>query len=222
MRLHTKGDNPFRYWVFDNYLQPLKPERMADALLHKWEVAYDNDVERGKRTSRNYCSMLPELQGAFKKLQSDEELARLIQLTDIPSLMNDPVSHGAGLHLSVDGSYLQTHVDYQRHGTFTDKERRLNAILFMHSTWEKSWGGELLLANELGKPVVEIEPVPGRLAIFECGVSSYHGVRVIKGEHAIRLSCAVYYLADARAEAVRQRALFFPNRNSGKVPMEVS
>lgn len=222
MHLQSSGSNPFRYWVYDNWCQPLKPGRMADAMLHKWEVSYDNDLEYGKKTSRNFNQMLPELQDAFNVLQSDETLARFINITNVPSLTNDPIMHGAGLHLSTDGSFLQSHVDYQRHVKFDDKERRLNAILFMHDRWEDEWGGELLLANEMGEPVVEIIPKPGRLALFECGVSSYHGVRVITGKQAIRLSCAVYYLADARLEAVRKRALFFPNRNSGKVPMEVS
>jgi hypothetical protein len=195
---------------------------MADAMIHKWEVSYDNDVERGKRTSRAFDAMLPELRTAFLKLRHPDTVAEFAKLTGIPSLQDDPIAHGAGLHLSVENSFLQVHTDYEVHPTIAGKERRLNALLFMHHEWEQEHGGELLLCDASGKAIVEIEPKPGRLAIFECGPASYHGVRVITGKQAVRLSCAVYYLADARETAVRKRAMFMPNRSRGSVPTEVA
>lgn len=222
MLLHTSGTDPFRYWIIDDWHEPLSGERMPDAIMHKWEVSYDNDVEHGKRTSRNYGAMIAPLQSAFGKLFDEwVTLEWLQKLTGITSLFHDPTNHGAGLHCSVDGSFLQVHADYEVHPTIVGKERRLNLILFMHNHWEKEWGGELLLCDADGKAIVEIEPKPGRLAVFECGPSSYHGVRVITGKQATRLSCAVYYLADVRPTAVRKRAMFFPNRSRGGVPQEV-
>lgn len=216
------GQVPFRWWIIDDFLTPLKPDRMADAMLHKWEVAYDNDVERGKKTSRNFAGMIPELQTAFTKLRCEKTVKMLADLTNIHSLQDDPIAHGAGLHLSVDGSFLQCHTDYEVHPELPGKERRLNLLQFMHHEWNRAWGGQLLLCDPMGKAVVEIDPLPGRLAIFECGPASYHGVRVITGKQAVRLSCAVYYLADARPTAIRRRAMFMPNRNRGGVPAEVS
>lgn len=223
MRLVSKGDVPFRHWVFDfPHVAPLSDIRMADAMLHNWQVSYDNDVEHGKKTSRDFDNMLPELQQAFKHLRHPAFVDMLNEMTGIPSLMDDPIAHGAGLHLSGDGSFLQAHLDYEIHPTLPGKERRLNAILFVHNLWEREWGGELLLCDMSGKPVVAIEPVPGRLALFECGPNSMHGVRVIRGKQAVRLSCAVYYLADARPTATRMRAIFLPNRSNGGVPAEVA
>lgn len=216
------GDNPFRYWIEDGWFKPLDDTMMADAIMHKWEVSYDNDVERGKRTSRNFNGMLPRLQHAFAALRDPFYVKHWSEYAGIPSLMDDPVAHGAGLHCSVDKSFLQVHADYEVHPKLNGKERRLNLILFMHNRWEKQWGGELLLCDPTGKAIVEIEPVPGRLAVFECGAASYHGVRVVQGKQAIRLSCAVYYLADARPGAVRQRAMFFPNRSKTGIPQEVA
>lgn len=222
MQLASSGNVPFRHWVFDDYWQPLNEIRMADAMLHQWEVFYDNELERGKKTSRQWNLMLPELKTAFIKLRHPDTVEELANLTGIYDLMDDPVAHGAGLHLSGDNSYLQTHCDYELHPTMAGKERRLNAILFMHHEWKKEWGGELLLCDMSGNSIVEIEPKPGRLALFECGPASMHGVRVITSKQAARLSCAVYYLADQRSTACRTRALFIPNRNSSGVPKEVS
>lgn len=214
------GNDPFRWWVFDDFCKPLTPERMADAMLHRWQVSYDNDVERGKKTSCDFITMLPELQVAFKTLH--QSVTAFSSLADIPSLVNDPIDHGAGLHLSVEGSFLQAHVDYEVHPTMPFRERRMNAILFMHHHWDPEWGGQLLLCDMSGKTVKAIDPVPGRLALFECGNDSMHGVRVITHKQAVRLSCTVYYLAERRPTASRTRALFVPNRSNGGVPAEVA
>lgn len=216
------GLTPFRHWVIDNWCNPLKSERMADAMQHHWQVSYDNDVERGKRTSRDFITMLPELHEAFIQLRCPSNVKRWAEITGIESLQDDPQAHGAGLHCSVEGSFLQAHTDYQLHGVYR-KERRLNLILFMHDHWEKEWGGELLLCDPSGKAIVAIEPKPGRLAVFECGAGSMHGTREITGNKAIRLSCAVYYLADIREGAWRTRAMFLPNRSkNNEAPYEVS
>ena len=214
--------SPFRHWIVNNWFTPLKPERVADAMLHHWQVSYDNDVERGKKTSRDFITMLPELQEAFATLRSKTTVDSFSRLSAIPTLIDDPIAHGAGLHLSVEGSFLQAHVDYELHPTVLSKERRLNAILFMHHEWQPEWGGQLLLCDMSGKAIVAVDPAPGRLVIFECGPSSMHAVRVITHKQAVRLSCAVYYLADARASAVRTRAIFLPNRSKGEVPVEVN
>lgn len=216
------GDVPFRWWVIDNFWKPLTPERMADAMMHRWQVSYDNDVERGKKTSCDFITMFPEMQMPFAKLRDPEQIERFTKMTGINDLQDDCSMHGAGLHLSVDGSFLQSHVDYEIHPLMPNLERRLNAILFIHNRWEPEWGGQLLLCDMAGKPVKAIDPVPGRLALFECGPNSMHGVRVITHKQAVRLSCAVYYLAKARPSACRMRALFVPNRSKGGVPPEVA
>ncbi len=218
----NSGTTPFRYWIFDNWFNPLTREELDQALIHHWQVSYDNDVERGKSTSRDFDAMLPALRTAFIKLRHPDTVEEFKGLMGVPTLTDDPIAHGAGLHLSTYKSFLQAHVDYQRHPHLPDKERRLNAILFMHDRWEKEWGGDLLLCDMNGKAIVEIEPKPGRLTLFECGSDSMHGVRVIKEKQAVRLSCAVYYLADTRATATRTRAMFLPNRSRGGVPVEVA
>lgn len=216
------GNHPFRYWIVDDFCKPLTEQQLNKAVLHKWEVDYDNELEKGKRTSRNFFAMIPEIQHQFEHLRHPHFVDELSRITEIEGLIDDPVAHGAGLHLSMDKSYLQTHVDYELHPTLLGMERRLNAILFMHNRWNKEWGGQLLLCDMNGKAVVEIEPKPGRLVLFECGPTSMHGVRVILSKQAVRLSCAVYYLAPARATACRTRAMFLPNRSHGGVPAEVA
>lgn len=214
------GEKPFRHWVFDDYF-PV-PSKCLDREWPWWEVHYYNELEHNKRTSREYTKMPISIHAAFVLLQAKETVNSFASITGIESLCNDSFSHGAGLHYSENGSYLQAHCDYEIHPFTEGKERRLNAILFLHPFWKKEWGGELLLCDMSGKTQVSIEPKPGRLAMFECGPTSMHGVRVIRNAEGPRVSAAVYYLADKRESATRTRAMFLPNRNKGGVPSEVS
>lgn len=211
---------PFRHWILDDWFHPCLPSEVPALDWPHWEVAYDNDVERGKRTSRAFDQMTSRLRTAFLRMRHPAIVDQWAKLTGIASLIDDPECHGAGLHYSSDGAFLQCHVDYELHPKLEGRERRLNLILFMHPEWKREWGGQLLLCDGWGKAVVEIEPVPGRLAVFECGPSSYHAVRVIQGATVPRLTAAVYYLADARPTAIRRRAMFLPNRSKGGVPAE--
>lgn len=213
---------PFRHWIIDDWFQPCSVDEVPVADWRGWEVSYDNDVERGKKTSRAWDWMPARLRTAFLRMRHPDTVDAWSKLTGIPSLIDDPIAHGAGLHYSGAGAFLQAHLDYELHPELEGKERRLNLILFMHPIWRPGWGGQLLLCDAWGKAKVEIDPVPGRLAVFECGPASYHAVRVIHPSVTVpRLSCAVYYLADARPTATRRRALFMSNRSKDGVPDEV-
>ena len=222
MRHYEHGTEPFRHWIIDDYFRPCLSWEIPGQNWRGWEVSYDNDVERGKRTSRDFYNMPSRIQEAFNHLRSQETVEAWRTITEIPTLQDDPFAHGAGLHCSGDGAFLQIHLDYSLHPKITNKERRLNFILFLHPEWKPEWGGQLLLTDPVGKSKVEIDPLPGRLAVFETSAKSYHGMRQVIGAKWPRLSCAVYYLSDPVELSGRQRALFFPNRSESGIPLEVA
>lgn len=198
-----------RRWVFDDWCapQPIETGRM--------EVSYDNEIERGKSTRRDVANL-----DIFQRLRSPETVQQFRDLLDCPSLQDDPEMHGGGLHAMKAGGWLQVHVDYELHPRLP-LERRLNLIAFLHHDWRAEWGGQLLLCDATGETVEAIDPTPGRLVAFETGPDSYHGVRELSPDAAIRLSAAVYFLASPRPTATRRRALFMPNRSKGGAPEEV-
>lgn len=222
MKPDFEKTEPFRFWIWENFATPLTPneQRMLIA-TQDWEVSYNNDTEHGKKTARRTESMEPAIRDAINRLRHINTVRAITEATGIADLEDDPTMHGGGLHYSTDGSFLQAHVDYERHPIIPDRERRLNLILFMHHRWETFWGGQLLLCDMHGKAKFAIAPTPGTLVGFECGPNSMHAVRLIKGEDAHRISCAIYYLAPARPTATRTRALFIPNRSKDGIPAEV-
>jgi hypothetical protein len=208
---------PFRHWIFDGYFQPVGP---LPASL-PWEVKYGNDLERDKRTLRDVAALPDDFREVFAELTDPASVNAWARRLDVPGLINDPMMHGAGLHVTDPGGWLQVHVDYERHPRHPDYERRLSLIAFLHPEWRPEWGGQLLLCDPSGEPRTAIDPLPGRLVAFEGGPTSYHGVRPTTPEAPPRISAAVYYLARTRPHASRLRALFMPNRQSPACPAEL-
>jgi Rps23 Pro-64 3,4-dihydroxylase Tpa1-like proline 4-hydroxylase len=208
---------PFRHWVVDNWTAPggPLPEDVA------WEVTYDNDCERGKKTTRHLGTLPRDYQFVFARMESSPFVSYMTDETGIAGLQRDRSMHGAGLHVSLPGSWLQVHLDFERVPDRPHLERRLSVIVFLHAEWRPEWGGQLLLCDPMGKTVTAIDPLPGRLVAFESGVSSYHGVRRTSPDAPPRVSAAAYYLAPARESATRLRALFLPNRDAPECPREV-
>lgn len=221
----TAFAEPYRHWVVDGLI-PLEWVSQAAAVVPSkdWPgwIHYDSPFESKKRTSEDVSSLpnaipspLAELIG---ELQSPGMLAYLSDLTEIDDLESDPTLRGGGIHVTDAGGFLDSHLDYARHVEFPEMERRLNLILFLNERWNADWRGELNLYADDGATVVRsIFPQFGRAVIFECSDLSYHGVPVVAcPERESRQTLAVYYLAPARAGAVRKRALFVPNRERCK------
>lgn len=206
---------PFRHWILDEWCEPL-PEV---SVLSHWEVGYDNDVERGKLTTRE----IGPAGAVFARLLDPSFVREWAFRIDEPHLVADESLHGGGLQVITPGGWLQIHLDYHRQPHFPTMARRLNLVAFLTPTWAPGDGGDLLLANPSGKAMVEIAPLPGRLVVFETSDLSYYGVRETSRNAYPRITAAVSYLSPAGPGATRQRAMFLPNRNApGRAPQEVA
>lgn len=201
------GIEPVRWWTFDDWCQPLAevPPREWSG----WEARYENDCERGKRTTRR-VEDVTGLARIFERLRSPRSVSTWAARLGYP-VEDDATMHGGGLHVTEPGGQLTVHLDYDRHPIVPGRRRALNLIAFLHPVWERTWGGSLILCDPLGHVVTRIEPVPGRLVAFEVGDLSYHGVERVTGP-AERVTAAVYYLSPASPVNTRQRAIFMPNR----------
>lgn len=171
-----------------------------------WEASYDNDVERGKRTTRD-LSAVPDV-ACLRAAVDAVPWEAFLGYGTTP----DPTLHGGGLHVTAPGGYLGCHLDYDLHPKIPARRRALNVIAFLNPVWRPSWGGGLVLCDPLGAPVRRFYPRPGRVVAFEVSDLSYHGVEPVRGP-AERVTLAVYRLAPAGPANTRRRALFFPNRS---------
>lgn len=206
--------------MIDGWCDPVDPATIPPAWWDGWEATYSNDCERGKRTTR-HLDRLPAMLPLFARLNAPETVAWVYGLVGYP-VIPDPTMHGGGVHVSTGGSWLQTHLDYSAHGRLPGWRRAVNLIAFLNPEWRAEWGGALILADTAGRPAVKVYPAPGRLVAFETHGHSFHGVEQTAADAPDRHSAAVYYLAADGREEPRSRAMFLPNRQSGRAPAEVS
>jgi len=197
---------PFKHLVVDNFLprdfadecNKAFPDEKSDI----WD-RQDDEVEK-KLRSKYECEFdFPDpLQDVVRILNSRMILEVMSDVLDIPKLIPDPYFTGGGLNMTLPGGMLDIHVDGNYHDA-TGLNRRVNAILFLNSTWDESWGGSFGVFSEGGRHLYdEIAPTMNRLVIFDTHDKSFHGTpEPIKCPDGInRKSLILYYYTVAPRE----------------------
>ncbi len=196
---------PFRYVMFEDFFLPDKAE-----LIYKGYPA----IEDGLWDGTTYIDQKNKFQKtkfeensifnlAFKELNSPIFLKWLQDITEIEDeLQADEELFGGGLHQSINGAFLNVHVDYNFHPT-TKYHRRLNVLVYMNKDWKDEYEGHLELwdlsnshKNLLGK----YAPAFNRCVIFETNEVSFHGhPKPLKTPKDVnRKSLATYYYSKSR------------------------
>ncbi len=225
MRVIEYGETPFRWWrLADVASQALIGAARANVPPETWPgwVRYTNDIERGKRTTRELDHQHYAIKALAGDVNSFETAEAFGQLAGVFRCSPDMDKHGAGLHITDPGGWLQVHVDYECHPRMDGWERRLNLILWLNEKWYPSWGGALILCDGKGETQRTFLPYPGEGILFEGGPTAYHGAMQTSNEAPPRITLAAYYLCPARPTATRRRALFLSNRDSPNCPREVA
>lgn len=224
MNVIEQGTEPFRWWRLDELVER---EQLRTAAANvppanwvNW-VKYSNDIEHGKRTTRELDNQHYALTSLSSSLNSVRRACEFGELAGVGKCIPDNDLHGAGLHITDPGGWLQVHVDYELHPRFKGWERRLNLIVWLNEHWNWRWGGALILCDPLGQSQRVFYPKLGDAILFEGGAASYHGAMQTSFDAESRMTLALYYLAEARPGASRRRALFLPNRDAPECPREV-
>ncbi len=219
----TRHEHPFTHFVVEDFA----PAGLVDGLSWVpgpewagWEARYDNDCERGKRTTRRLDAIGPGWGDLFGWLNGELLATTLGRTCGVYPLSPDPTAHGAGLHVTEPGGHLSPHLDYALHPLLEGMERRLNLVLFLNREWREEWGGALELYDNAAATVgARIYPKLNRAVLWCPGDVEFHGtqrVEYVDDERAAnvppRVTAAAYYLAPARPGVTRRRALFVPQR----------
>ena len=193
---------PFGYLFFDDFLFQDKAELLLGEYptidQDVWDnTTYINQKNKFQKTKFQKDSII---ENVFKELNHPEFLVLLSEITGINSLIADPGLFGGGLHQSINGAFLDVHVDYNYHPE-TKLHRMLNVLVYMNKDWKDTYEGHLELWDmEAGKMLEKIAPNFNRLAMFETNQISYHGhPHPLKTPVEVtRKSLATYYYAEER------------------------
>lgn len=197
--------HPFRYLVVDDFLMPEQAQKLLDDFPDSKSETWNKSTyihQKGKLQKSTFDKG-SIFSAFFSEINSKQFVSFLNELTSIPDLIADPNLFGAGLHQSLNGAFLDVHVDFNVQPE-TKLYRRLNLLLFLNKDWKEEYGGTLELWDMEKKLCIEkIIPAFNRCVIFETNRKSYHGhpTPLNVPEGVTRKSLAVYYYTqDASAD----------------------
>lgn len=172
---------------------------------------YDNPIEQ--KYTLNEFQNLPMIKYVFDTLQSPYTVDLISRVTGISQLESDPYFHGAGIHAYPNRGKLDMHLDYSIH-PITQKERRVNLIIYMNPDWKSEYGGFLeLWDEELQNRTEIVAPSWNTAVLFRTNNISYHGLPkpITCPENEYRKSLAIYYVSPPTDTAKpRYKAEFYP------------
>lgn len=199
--------SPFRYVVIDDFLKVDKA-RQLEAGYPSTEDREWNNTTYVNQNNKFQLTKFPEgddFDLFFKEINGAEFLDWLERITHMESpLIADPELFGGGLHQSINGAFLNVHVDYNIHPE-TNYHRRLNVLVYLNKDWKDAYNGHLELWNLTGEQhelMERIAPTFNRCVIFETNEISFHGhPKPLKAPPEItRKSLATYYYTKTRPE----------------------
>jgi Rps23 Pro-64 3,4-dihydroxylase Tpa1-like proline 4-hydroxylase len=198
-------ENPFKFLVFDGFLLNDITDDLIQEYPHVNKEDWDNRTfinQKNKFSKNTFLENEPLLNNFFKEVNSPKFINLISEITGIENLLADDELFGGGLHQSINGAFLDVHVDFNIHPK-TNFHRRLNLIVYLNKNWEESFNGYLELWDMKNKKqIANIKPCFDRFVIFETNEISFHGhpKKLNTPLDVSRKSLAVYYYTKNRDE----------------------
>jgi len=211
-----RNAQPFPLLVIDGFLD----DDVADALLDEVPaidaMPRSNDYMFGdKREAPTLGAGGPAGKRLYEFFLSDEFAAMLETITG-RTLFVDASLHGGGFHQGGDGSYLDTHVDFNIHPRHDDWLRVLNILLYLNKDWPASYGGDLLVRRNPTDEPRSIAPQFNRCVIMLTSDFTYHGYRKMTLPPGVtRKSVAAYAYEQIRAGSTPKRTTSWAPEDAG-------
>lgn len=171
------GD-PFPHLIVDGFLE----ESFAEQLLSEFptldSMGRTKDYMFGdKREEADFAKAGPACEAYYDFLLSDEFAKIIGTFTGGRKLFVDPAFHGGGFHQGGDGSFLDTHVDFNVHPRHSNWLRVLNILLYMNKDWPTAYDGCLLVRTDPKNEPKAIAPLFNRCVFMLTSDNTFHGYR---------------------------------------------
>lgn len=160
--------------IYDDFLEPTLFSDVCSLLAagnwrYGWRSAkglgyglWHTHFAGGDKDAREPCDEQLQAEERFAPIAAVWEQIRTKHLKDYRLLR----AYANGQTFGLDGGI---HVDS------VEREECCTAILYAHSAWAVSWGGETTFYDDEGEISQTIGPTPGRLVLFDAGIA--HGAK---------------------------------------------
>jgi hypothetical protein len=209
---------PFPVLVLDGFVT----DEVAEGLLAEFPaidaMARSNDyMFADKRESATLANAGPTCKRYHDLLLSEEFAGILGRLTG-RTLFVDSSFHGGGFHQGGNGSYLDTHVDFNIHPHHEDWLRVLNMLLYLNKDWKPEYDGSLLIRSDPAQEPRSIAPLFNRGVIMLTSDHTYHGYRHMTLPQGVtRKSIAAYAYELIPVGSLRMRTTSWAPEDAGIV-----
>lgn len=217
-QLHNDFMNaePFNHIIIDNFVDTPYLDEILDE-VKGYEKMLDNEyntrandyiVESKKIGVSDYNMFGPKLKNFIDLTRNKEMIHFIEQITGIEDIQYDVLLTGGGLHRTTTGGRLAIHADFNIH-PFTQKHRRVNALLYLNKDWKPEYNGELELWDKnMSNCCVSVPPIFNRLVVFRVTDTAFHGHPKywMAPQNIPRLSIALYYYTNDRPEEEKRQA----------------
>jgi Rps23 Pro-64 3,4-dihydroxylase Tpa1-like proline 4-hydroxylase len=191
--------DPFPFIVIDNFLKESRLDEIKSSVDNlRNELANHHIPQYWEHNKFGFTKDFDEcLQNLFARLNSDEFISYIEQLTGIKNIIrNDVTLAGAGVHRTTNGGFLNIHTDFNTYVSenYGKLDRRINLLIYLNPDWKDEYGGHLHLCNSTSAKY-KVLPQMNRAVIFNTTKSSLHGhpFPLTVPEGVSRQSIAVYY-----------------------------
>ncbi|HUJ63936.1 MAG TPA: 2OG-Fe(II) oxygenase [Acidimicrobiales bacterium] len=200
-------------FVTDNVAEGLLTEfPPIDGMARSHDYMFGDKRESTALTTRGPTSKL------FHDTLLSAEFAEILSGIAGRTLFVDPSFHGGGYHQGGDGSFLDTHVDFNIHPHHPDWLRVLNVLLYLNRDWPPDYGGDLLVRTDPGQQPRSIAPLFNRGVIMLTSDHTFHGYRRMNLPAGVtRKSIAAYAYAQVPAGSLRMRTTSWAPEQAGVI-----
>ena len=214
-----KAAQPFPMVVLDGFVTDEVAEGLVAEFPSVEGMARTNDYIFGdKRQSSDLGQAGPTTKRYHDLLLSDEFAAILSRLAGGRPLFVDAEFHGGGFHQGGDGSFLDTHVDFNIHPHHQDWLRVLNILLYLNKDWQPDYDGSLLVRTDPKNEPRSVAPLFNRGVIMLTSDNTYHGYRRMTLPPGItRKSIAAYAYERIEVGSTRARTTSWAPESAGFV-----
>ncbi|MBD2495101.1 2OG-Fe(II) oxygenase [Nostoc sp. FACHB-280] len=209
---------PFSHIIIDNFLDEYLAEKLLEdfpdksvtvrsghrLFVHKYELAFNRQLSY-------------PFQKLHQELTSTSFNLFLSQIVG-ENVFVDP-ERFADIHLSINGSFLDIHTDFNIHCSKLNWLHCLNVIIYLNKEWQEEFGGQLILTSKREELTTKIEPLFNRCVIMKSDDTTYHGCqRLVVPENITRKSIIIPVYKEESIQNLPPRHLtqFFPQQGFGK------
>ena len=204
LRQSWEKKSPFKYLVIADFLESEAALVLTKAYPSPFTGEWDRTtyINQGNKYTRTEFEPGSIFRQVFDELNSEEFLDWVEEVTGIPGLVGDSGLSGGGLHQSINGAFLDIHVDFNLQPK-TRYHRRINILVYLNKDWQKSFNGYLEFWDMNEKKMIEeIRPDFNLCVLFETNDASFHGHprKLDMPDGVTRKSLAAYYYTRDGAE----------------------